>query len=101
MSQSSHPSNPSEQAELSKRLERLARQEMRQLAEWSGGGQPPHTLAEMEQTVLGVLRRLGAQVLEELVDSEARKAPLSPPVRLRSADESPSASSQAGADADG
>ena len=101
MSQSNQPNDPTGQTDLSKRLERLARQEMRQLAEWSGQSSPPHTLADMEQQVLKVLRRLGTAALEELVESAAQQAVLSPPLRLRDADESPAASTQAGLDAAG
>jgi len=63
-------------------------QEAARLAAWSGERPQPHTLTEIEQAVLAAVRRLAPQLMEGLLD-EAAAAPtaVSPPVRLRAADE--------------
>lgn len=87
--------------ELSQRLQWAVEAEVKRLTEWSNQGKKPHTLGEMEQEVLGVLRRLGPELMEGLIESEAEKAALSPPVRMRRADEGVARAAQADADADG
>lgn len=75
------------QAELAKRLHAVMQQEAAQLAAWSGAGQPPHTLSEIEQAVLAAVRRLAPQLMEGILDEEAASTAVSPPVRVRAADE--------------
>ncbi len=87
--------------ELSQRLQQVVEAEVKRLTEWSQQGKKPHTLGEMEQEVLVALRRLGPELMEGLIESEAEKATLSPPVRVRRADEGAARATQADADADG
>lgn len=75
------------QAELAKRLHAVMQQEAAQLAAWSGAGQQPHTLSEIEQAVLAAVRRLAPQLMEGILDEEAASTAVSPPVRVRAADE--------------
>ncbi len=87
--------------ELTKRLTQVVEAEVVRLAEWSSQREKAHTLGEMEQVVLGVLRRLGPQLLEELVEDEAQNASLSPPVCLPQADGGHRQAAQTDADTDG
>lgn len=71
------------------------------MAEWSSQRKKPHTLGEMEQEVLAALRRLGPELMEGLIESEADEASLSPPVRVRRGDEGAARATEADPDADG
>jgi hypothetical protein len=77
------------QDELAQRLQAVMQQEATRLAAWSGERQQPHTLSEIEQAVLAAVRRLAPQLMEGLLDEEAAPTAVSPPVRLRAADEGP------------
>lgn len=93
---------PEQQAALEQRLQALMQHEASRLAaEWSAPRQRPPTLGELEAGVLAALRRLGPQLLEGLVSTEAQDASLSPPVRMRHADEGHRAPPQTPADAAG
>ncbi len=87
---------------LGHRLQAMMQQEAARLADWSAQGEQPATLGELEQGVLGALRRLGPQLLQELLADEvdeAKEASLSPPLPLRPADAGDRAAAQTGADA--
>ena len=104
MSKSARPDRQAARDTLEQRLQALMQQEASRLADWSAQREQPPTLGELEQGVLGALRRLGPQLLEGLLaeeTNEAEEASLSPPLRLRSADESDRASPQTDADAVG
>lgn len=87
--------------ELSQRLQQAIAGEVKRLAAWSSQEKQPHTLREMEQEVLAALRRLGPELMEGLIESEAEKATLSPPLRVRRTDEGAARATQADPDADG
>lgn len=87
--------------ELRQRLQRVVEAEVKRLTEWSKQEKKPHTLGEMEQEVLAALRRLGPELMEGLIESEAEKAALSPPVRVRRGDEGAARATEADPDANG